>query len=193
MEIPRPKKPYTLPKVLSSQDVAKLFEVTTNHKHRLLLKLCYGMGLRVSEIINLKISHIDSHRMQVLIAAAKGKKDRYVTLPDSVLEEMRDYYLAYQPKNYLFEGQYGEQYSVRSAQCVFHNAMHKAHINKPFGIHSLRHSYATHLLEYGTDISLIQQLLGHNNLKTTQIYTHVSQRNLMKVKSPLDSIKKAEG
>lgn len=187
-DIPRPKKPSLLPKVLDKQDIAALFKAVANKKHLLMLKLCYGMGLRVSEVINLKIEHIDSKRMQVLIAGAKGKKDRYVTLPQSVLEELRAYYREFSPKSYLFEGQYGGQHAVRSVQAVFKQAMKKANIQKVVGIHSLRHSYATHLLEYGTDISYIQKLLGHNSLKTTQIYTHVSQRDLSKIKSPLDSL-----
>ncbi len=185
-DIPRPKKPVLLPKLLSIQEVAKLFNVTDNLKHLLILKLCYGMGLRVSEIVGLKIEHINSHRMQVLIAGAKGKKDRYVNLPESVLELLRKYYMKYRPKNFLFGGQFGEQYAIRSAQSVFKNAMNKAGIRKAVGIHSLRHSYATHLLEYGTDISLIQKLLGHNSIKTTMIYSHVGQQQIASVKSPLD-------
>lgn len=186
--IPRPKKPLLLPKYLNRQEVQKLFEATDNLKHRLILKLCYGMGLRVSEIVNLKIGDIDSQRMQVLVSRGKGKKDRYVNLPETILKELRLYYAAYHPQKYLFEGQYGGAYAVRSAQLVFKDAMQKAGIKKNIGIHGLRHSYATHLLELGTDISLIQKLLGHHDIKTTQIYTHVSQRDLSKVKSPLDRI-----
>lgn len=189
VDIPRPKKPSLLPRVLSVADVRALFNATKNSKHLLMLKLCYGMGLRVSEVVKLKINHIDNQRMQVLIAAAKGKKDRYVALPESIREELRTYYLEYHPKEYLFEGQYGGQYAIRSVQAVFEHAMRKARINKPVGIHCLRHSYATHLLEYGTDISHIQKLLGHQNIKTTQIYTHVSQNTLTGVKSPLDRLK----
>lgn len=188
VDIPRPKKALTLPKTLSFQEVKRLFEVTDNLKHRLMLKLCYGMGLRVSEIVNLKVSDIDSDRMQVLIQRAKGKKDRYVSLPQSILEEMNLYISDYQPNEFLFEGQYGGAYAKRSAQGVFKEAMRKAKINKPIGIHGLRHSYATHLLELGTDISLIQKLLGHNSLKTTLLYTHVSDKSLAKVQSPLDNI-----
>lgn len=189
-DIPRPKKHKKLPKSLSLKEVKSIFKVTTNKKHQLILKLCYGMGLRVSEIVGLKISHIDSERMQVLIHRGKGKKDRYVNLPESILTEMREYFKIYRPKDYLFEGQFGGAYSKRSAQMIFKKAMNKAGIKKKVGIHGLRHSYATHLLEFGTDISLIQKLLGHNQLKTTQIYAHVSNSALQNVKSPLDNLQK---
>jgi integrase/recombinase XerD len=186
-DIPRPQKPLQLPKYLNSREIKKLFEATDNLKHRLILKLCYGMGLRVSEIVNLKISDIDSQDMKVMIRRGKGKKDRYVNLPESILEELRTYYQAYRPKEFLFEGQFGGAYSVRSAQMVFKNVMKKVKVKKQIGIHGLRHSYATHLLELGTDISHIQKLLGHSDIKTTMIYTHVSDKNLAKIKSPLDS------
>jgi site-specific recombinase XerD len=146
------------------------------------------MGLRVSEIVNLKITDIDSGNMQVFIERAKGKKDRYANLPESILEQLRTYYKQYKPTKYLFEGQYGEQYSIRSAQQVFKTAMKKAKINKEVGIHGLRHSFATHLLENGTDIKFIQELLGHNDIKTTLRYTHVSEKSLKKIKSPLDNM-----
>ena len=187
-DIPRPKKKSTLPKVLSKSDIAKIFAQVENPKHSLMLKLCYGMGLRVSEIINLKITDIDSKRMLVHLEAAKGKKDRCVGLPSSVLDDLRNYYKAYHPKTYLFEGQYGGQYSIRSVQNVFRNAMQKAKINKSVGIHGLRHSYATHLLECGTDMVFIQKLLGHKDLKTTEIYAKVSNRQLGSIKSPLDDL-----
>lgn len=187
-EIPRPKKPVQLPKVISAKDIKKLFEETVNLKHNLMLKLCYGMGLRVSEIINIKITDIDSANMQVLVEKAKGKKDRYANLPDSILQQLRDYYKAYKPVKYLFEGQYGGQYSIRSIQKVFKDAMKKARINKATGIHGLRHSFATHLLESGTDVKYIQELLGHNDIKTTLRYIHVSKQSLKNVKSPLDKL-----
>lgn len=186
MDIPRPKKPSLLPKVLDKSDVLHMLAETVNIKHRVMLKLCYGMGLRVSEVVGLRITHIDSKRMQVLVQQSKGKKDRYVNLPHSVLEEMRDYFKEYKPKDYLFEGAMGDKYSVRSVQAVFKTAMRKANINKQVGIHSLRHSYATHLMEQGTDIQFIQRLLGHNDIKTTLIYTHVADKSLRHVKSPLD-------
>jgi site-specific recombinase XerD len=187
-EIPRPQKKSSLPKVLSKNDIAKIFSQVDNLKHLLMLKLCYGMGLRVSEIVNLKITNIDSQRMLVHIENAKGKKDRYVTLPSSILDDLRNYYRTYRPKTYLFEGQYGGQYAIRSAQAVFKNAMQKAKISKSIGIHGLRHSYATHLLECGTDMYFIQKLLGHGNIKTTEIYAKVSNRQLGNVKSPLDDL-----
>ncbi|HEV7349851.1 tyrosine-type recombinase/integrase [Telluribacter sp.] len=146
------------------------------------------MGLRVSEILNLKIRDIDSRNKQVFIERAKGKKDRYVNLPESILEQLREYYKEYHPKVYLFEGQHGEQYNRRSAQLVFKQALKKARINKDVGIHGLRHSYATHLLETGTDIKFIQELLGHNDIKTTMRNTQVSNHSLKKVRSPLDTL-----
>ncbi len=188
MEIPRPKKPSILPKAISSQDIKKMLEVLDNPKHQLLLKMCYGMGLRVSELTNLKITDIDSKRMQVLVSCGKGKKDRYVVLPESVLEQLRMYYKEYKPQNYLFEGHYGGQYSVRSVQQVFKDTMKKAKINKKVGVHSLRHSYATHLIEQGTDIRFVQELLGHHNIKTTMIYTNLTDQTKRKIKSPLDFI-----
>ena len=186
IDIPRPKSKSTLPKVLSTKDIQKLFDVTTNPKHKLMLQLCYGMGLRVSEIVKLKITDIDSKRMQVLIENSKGKSDRYVNLPESVLTQLRSYYKDYKPKHFLFEGQYGGEYSIRSVQAVFKNGMRLAKINKTVGIHSLRHSYATHLLEYGTDMAFIQKLLGHSDMKTTMIYAKVGKKEIQKVKSPLD-------
>jgi len=187
-EIPRPKKKSSLPKVLGKSEIIKLLSQVDNLKHLIMLKLCYGMGLRVSEIVNLKIRNIDSSRMVVHIENSKGKRDRYVPLPQSILADLRIYFHKYKPKKYLFEGQYGGQYATRSVQTVFKIAMKKAKINKTVGIHGLRHSYATHLLEVGTDMTFIQKLLGHKDVKTTQIYAKVSNKQLGKVKSPLDDI-----
>lgn len=187
-DIPRPKKHSTLPKHISQQDVKRMLDRTSNLKHNTLLRLCYGMGLRVSELIGLKVRHIDSGNMQVLLVKGKGKKDRYVNLPDSILDQLRQYFKAYKPKEYLFEGQYGGPYTVRSAQAVFKKALKAAGINKQVGIHGLRHSYATHLMEAGTDISHIQKLLGHANIETTLVYAQVSDRALKGVKSPLDAL-----
>jgi integrase/recombinase XerD len=139
--------------------------------------------------VQLKITDIDSKNMQVLVEQAKGKKDRYLNLPNSILEQLRAYFIEYKPKVYLFEGAYKGQYSIRSAQQVFTNALRKAKINKTVGFHGLRHSYATHLLEQGTDIAFIKELLGHNDLKTTLRYTHVSKKELKNIQSPLDKMK----
>ncbi|RYE16527.1 MAG: hypothetical protein EOP45_17355 [Sphingobacteriaceae bacterium] len=181
--------PYHL--ILSGEvddNIKKLFEVTLNIKHNLMLKLCYGMGLRVSEIVNIKITDIDSKNMQVLIENAKGKKDRYANLPESILQKLRDYYKLYKPQKFLFEGQYGGHYSIRSVQKVFKDALKKGKINKAIGVHGLRHSFATHLLDSGTDVKFIQELLGHSDIKTTMRYIHVSKQSLKNVKSPLDKL-----
>ncbi len=188
LDIPRPQKPSLLPKAVSTQTIRKVLKFTTNLKHCVMLKLCYGMGLRVSELVNLRISDIDSERMQVLIKRGKGKKDRYVVLPESVLSDLRKYYIQYQPDDFLFEGQRGGQYSVRSVQQVFHTALKKAGIKNKVGIHSLRHSYATHLIEQGTDIRFVQDLLGHQSVKTTMRYTALTDATKRKIKSPLDHL-----
>lgn len=187
-DIPRPKKVQALPKVLSTREILRLFESVNNLKHLMMLKMCYGLGLRVSEVANLKVTDIDSDRMVVLVACAKNKKDRYVPLPAKILDELRNYYINYKPKEYLFEGQHGGAIALRSVQAVFKCAMIKAKIKKKVGIHGLRHSYATHLLEYGTDMSFIQKLLGHNHISTTLIYAQVSNKALSNVQSPLDRL-----
>ncbi len=187
-DIPRPKKPQTLPKMLSKEEVKRLLEVTTNLKHSVALQLSYGMGLRVSEVVGLKLTDIDSKRMVVHISGAKGKKDRYVPLPQTLIAKLRKYYIQYRPKEFLLEGQYGGPYAIASVQHIFKNAMKKAQINKRIGVHGLRHSYATHLLEAGADMRFIQELLGHNSVLTTQVYTKVTPRSLSKVPSPLDSL-----
>jgi len=187
-DIPRPKKPQTLPKMIGKKDIKKILNQTDNLKHTIALQLAYGMGLRVSEVVRVKISDIDSDRMMVHIVGAKGKKDRYVPLPESLLPKLREYYKAYRPKEYLLEGQYGGAYSKSSVQQIFKRALQSAGIRKEIGVHGLRHSYATHLLEAGADLRFIQELLGHDSVKTTQIYTKVTTRSLANIKSPLDSI-----
>lgn len=187
-DIPRPKKPFTLPKTLSQNEIAKLFEVSDNLKHTLILKLGYGMGLRVSEIVALKTTDIDWHTKIVRIERGKGKKDRIMPLPKSVIKELSTYIEKYRPKNFLFEGQYGSQYSARSAQAVFKTAMKKGGIDKRIGIHGLRHSYATHLMEQGTEAVFIKKLMGHKDIKTTLLYTHIADKNILAVKSPLDQL-----
>ena len=187
-DIPRPKKKQQLPKMLSKAEIKKIIVSVENPKHLMILKVCYGMGLRVSEVVALKLTDIDGAGKRVRIEQAKGKKDRITVLPESLLPELRAYYLAYRPKTFLFEGQHGGQYSVRSAQAVFKKAVEKAGIRRKLGIHGLRHSFATHLLETGTDIRFIQELLGHNSIKTTQIYTHVTDIAKAQIKSPLDTL-----
>lgn len=188
IEIPRPKKPVKLPSVHSTQQVEQLIAGLSNLKHKAMLMVGYAAGLRVSEIAGLKIADIDSARMVINIRCAKGKKDRQVMLSAKLLDTLRAYYKMYKPKEYLFEGMSGGQYSIRSVQQVFELAKQKTGNNKKGGIHSLRHSFATHLLEAGTDIRIIQELLGHNNIRTTERYTHVSIKNISLLQSPLDKL-----
>ena len=194
-EVPRPKKPLQLPKLLNETEITKLFNALTNKKHKAMLFTAYSAGLRVSEIVNLKRADIDSRRMQIFIERAKGKKDRYVNLSPVLLDILRSYIKEYSPKPkvYLFESeQTGTAYPIRTVQQVFSNAKTKAGIRKEVGIHSLRHSFATHLLDKGTDIKYIKDLLGHFNLKTTERYLHVSKKQLINIISPFDDLWKNE-
>lgn len=189
IDIPRPKKRLILPNVLAISQIEQLFGQLENLKHKTMLFLAYSAGLRVSEVVNLKISDINSERMVITIKGAKGKKDRTVALSEGILGLLRKYYQTYKPVDWLFEGQYGNSpYSTRSLQQIFHRAKEAAKIRQPMTFHSLRHSYATHLHESGTDIKLIQELLGHNDIKTTLRYTHVSKRTLEGIKSPFDAL-----
>ncbi|MCL4135354.1 UNVERIFIED_CONTAM: hypothetical protein GTU68_024808 [Idotea baltica] len=188
LNIERPKKEKQLPAVLSIEEVRSLFNNLTNLKHKTLLILLYSGGLRIGEALNLKIEDIDSKRMLIHIKQAKGKKDRYTLLSDSFLKLLREYYLAYKPKFYLFEGQNREKYSNASAQAVLKKTLKRTKITKKITLHTLRHSFATHLLENGTDIRYIQELLGHSSPKTTMIYTHVSQTSLKNIKNPFDEL-----
>lgn len=186
--IPRPQKGERLPKVLSQSEVLRIFSSVSNLKHKTLLMLIYSAGLRVSEGISLQVADIDSQRMMIHVRGGKGKKDRYTMLSQSILEPLRAYYKEYKPTKYLFEGQEAKWHlSDRSIQNVFQRALHEAGIRKKVGIHSLRHSFATHLLESGVDLRYIQELLGHDSSKTTEIYTHVSRKSLGQIISPLDS------
>jgi integrase/recombinase XerD len=185
-KIHRPKNAKTLPNVLSKEEAFRLIDLTTNLKHKTLLALIYSSGLRISEAINMKITDIDRQRMLIHVKNAKGKKDRYTLLSTKVLGLLKEYYAIYKPKTYLFEGQYGEQYSSRSAQAVLQQSAKKAGITKQISLHTLRHSFATHLLENGTDLRYIQDLLGHSSPKTTMIYTHVSSTSLKNIINPFD-------
>ncbi len=186
--IPRPKKHLQLPKVHAAEQVKKIIQSTNNEKHKTMLMLAYATGLRLQEIINLKIKDINSARMVINVIRAKGKKDRQAILSEKLLIQLRKYFKLYRPKEWLFEGQAGSQYGYRSLQLVFQQAKERNGIQIPGGIHTMRHSFATHLLENGTDIRLIQELLGHNSIKTTIRYTHVSKAQLQKIKSPLDEL-----
>jgi integrase/recombinase XerD len=187
--IHRPKRAKVLPNVLSKEEVKLILEAHGNLKHRAMLCLIYSCGLRRKELLTLKLSDIDSKRNIVKIIQAKGKKDRIAPLSPKVLALLRDYYKCYKPKIWLFEGQVtGEQYSEQSLQSIFKQALQKAGIGKPATLHWLRHSYATHLLESGTDLRYIQELLGHSRSKTTEIYTHVSTKSLQQIKSPFDDL-----
>lgn len=187
-DLPRPKKPLVLPKVMGKESITRIIQSMDNLKHQAMLMLAYAAGLRVSEIVALKLTDIDSDRMCINIRRAKGKKDRVVALSPVLLDHLRDYFRAYRPKEWLFEGQGGGQYSVRSVQQVFKDAKALAGVKTPGGIHTMRHSFATHLLESGTDIRFIKDLLGHNSLGTTLRYTHVSLKQITLIKSPLDDL-----
>jgi len=182
----RPRRPQrVLPDILSKREVKKILELSKNVKHKAMLTTIYALGLRSGELINLKITDIDGDRGTVILKAAKGKKDRLLPFPESLRSVLREYYKEYKPKIHLFEGQNG-QYSSASLRAVFKRACLKASIQKDVTLHSLRHAYATHLLESGTDIRIIQKLLGHNSIKTTMLYTQVSRKTLLEVPSPLD-------
>lgn len=187
--IHRPRAERKLPNVLSKEEVKQIITAPTNIKHRTMLSLIYSCGLRCGELLALQPHHIDSKRNIVLLKNSKGKKDRIAPLSPKILELLREYYKMYKPKVYLFEGQEaGTAYSDKSLQSVLKQALHKVGIKKPVTLHWLRHSYATHLLESGTDLRYIQELLGHNSSKTTEIYTHVSTKSLQQIKSPFDDL-----
>lgn len=186
--IERPHKKRKLPIVLSKDEVARIITSTNNIKHKCILGLLYSSGLRRSELLNLKIEDIDSERMMIHVKGAKGGKDRMTILSESILKDLRLYFKTYRPTQYLFEGFSGKAYSGVSVSKILKRAVLKAGIKKRVTPHTLRHSFATHLLEDGTDLRYIQVLLGHNSSKTTEIYTHVANQQLKQIKSPLDSI-----
>jgi integrase/recombinase XerD len=187
-DIPRPRREKKLPVVLSKEEVGKLFSYSRNIKHRAILVLTYSAGLRLSEVKNLKIGDIDSKRMTVRVVQAKGFKDRYSILSPVALDVLRDYWKKYHPTQWLFETKLAQSLPESTLQHVFKNALRKSGIKKQVGIHSLRHSFATHMMEQGVSLPIIQQLLGHKSLRTTSVYLHVQQYTLDSVKSPLDSL-----
>ena len=186
--VERPEKPDRLPTVLSKQEVSRILSATENLKHRCMLQLLYAGGLRIGELINMKLTDVQSDRNLLLIRGGKGKKDRTTLLSQKLLQSLREYYKKYRPKMWLFEGQYGGQYTVDSTRNVFRACVAKAGIKTKVTPHTLRHSFATHLLEQGTDLRYIQVLLGHRNSKTTEIYTHVTSHALVNIVSPLDNL-----
>ena len=187
-DLPRAQKEQKLPAVFDESEVLAIINASENTKHKTMLCLAYAGGLRVSEIVNLRLKDVDSKRMVITLREAKGKKDRQVMLSEKLLGLLRTYFKEYKPKEWMLEGQKGEQYSARSVQEVIQQAKKKAGVNKRGSIHALRHSFATHLLEAGTDIMSIKELLGHSSIRTTSIYTHVSKKQISKIQSPLDKL-----
>jgi integrase/recombinase XerD len=190
--LPRPRKEKKLPDVLNERETQHLFASVGNLKHRTMLMLAYASGLRVSEVVRLRIEDFDGQRGLIHIRMAKGKRDRYTILPDSLRGQLSVYWQEYglAKSGWLFPGgQRSAHLSERSVQSVIQRAVQKAGIKKQVGMHTLRHSFATHLLDHGTDLRYIQELLGHQSIKTTEIYTHVSKRQIGKIRSPLDFLK----
>lgn len=188
-KLERPRREHKLPNVLAKKEIKAILDAPTNTKHRAMLSLIYACGLRRSELLNLKPQDIDSKRHLLIIRNAKGRKDRVVPISDKLIEMLREYYKMYKPATWLFEGQQaGAQYSEESLAKVLKNALSLCKIKKPVTLHWLRHSYATHLLESGTDLRYIQELLGHKSSKTTEIYTHVTQKSIQQIRSPFDDL-----
>ncbi|MHB1654678.1 MAG: site-specific tyrosine recombinase/integron integrase [Desulfitobacteriaceae bacterium] len=189
VNLPRAKKQQKLPDILSRQEVARLINVVRNTKHRLILLLTYSAGLRVSEVVSLRLGDIDSDRMLIHVRQGKGQKDRYSVLSQVAYQALQEYVKRFEPGEWLFPGEQEDQHlTERTTQRIFEKAKEAAGITKEVSVHSLRHSFATHLLESGTDLRYIQELLGHKSSKTTEIYTHVSQRDLGRIRSPLDDM-----
>jgi integrase/recombinase XerD len=192
-EVERPRKEFKLPDILSKEEIASMVDNTDNLKHKCLIVIIYSCGLRRSEVIEMKLNDIDSKRMLIKIRSAKGKKDRYVQLAKGALIMLRQYYKEYKPKVWLFEGQKGGQYSAESIISIIKQAGRRAGIKKNVYPHILRHSFATHHLEQGTDLRYIQEWLGHSSSKTTERYTHVSQADFSRFRNPFDDIFKGSG
>ena len=187
-KIPYPKSEKKLPIVLSQEEVQRMFSVCENLKHKVILALLYSCGLRVSELINLKWSHVDRSRMIINVIAGKGNKDRQVMLDSSLIPLLEKYFYEYQTKTYILSGQSSDKYSSTSVNQVMKQLAEKAGINKRVYTHLMRHNCFTHMVENGTDINLIQRLAGHSNVKTTMVYTHISHNLISKIQSPLSSI-----
>lgn len=188
-EIQRPKKDKKLPVVLNRDEVSRILSVVSNIKHKAILMLVYSAGLRVSEVVKLKVEDIDSGRKLIHVRGAKGRKDRYTILSDVALKTLKEYQKMYQPQKWLFLGAKPDKHiHPMSVEKIFSGACKKMSIKKDLSVHSLRHSFATHLLESGVDLRYIQELLGHKSSRTTEVYTHVSNKDLRAIKSPLDNL-----
>lgn len=189
-KLPRPRRPQRLPEILSAEEVEAILEASPSPKYRAAFMLCYGSGLRTDEVVHLEPRHVDSQRMVIRVERGKGKKDRQVLLCKPLLEELRACWKRYRPVQYLLEGKRpGQPIAATSIQRAFRAACLTAGITKPVTPRSLRHAFATHLVERGTNLRVVQALLGHQSLNTTAVYTHLAKTWLAEVKSPLDSLK----
>ena len=187
-DLQRPKRPIQLPNVLSQEEAVKLFDAVSNIKHKCILMTIYSAGLRISEVVNLRLSDIRRTDNSIFIKAGKGKKDRYTMLSQTLIAYLDNYFKDYQPAYWLFEGQTGGQYSVRSVQNILRDAVAKSGVNPYATVHTLRHSFATHLVLSGLDIITLQKLLGHESPVTTEIYIHLSKQHIQQIQSPLDKL-----
>jgi integrase/recombinase XerD len=187
INLPNPKKNSSLPEILTIEEIRKLVGATSNIKHRLIIKFLYGCGLRVSEVVNIGKDDLNFEEGLIHIKLAKGKKDRFVKIPESAAEEIENF-IKIDNGKYLFESNRGGKITTSTVQAILKNSAKKAGVKKRVHPHLLRHSFATHLLEAGTDLRIIQKLLGHSDIKTTQIYTHISQASIKNIKSPLDNL-----
>ena len=189
-KLPRPRQPRRLPEVLSAEEVEAIFDAAPSPKYRAAFMLCYGAGLRTNEVVHLEPRHVDSQRMVIRVERGKGKKDRQVMLCERLLCELRACWKRYRPAQYLLEGKHpGQPIAATSIQRAFQAARRKTGIGKPVTPRSLRHAFATHLVERGTNLRVVQALLGHQSLNTTAVYTHLAKTWLNEVESPLDSLK----
>lgn len=187
IKLPHPKRNKSIPEILTNEEIKKIINSTSNFKHKLIIKLLYGCGFRVSEIINLKKEDFNFDEDLIKIKLSKGRKDRFVKIPDSIKNQLRSYENL-NPEQIFFPSARGGKLTTKTIQLIVKNAAKKANIKKNIHPHTLRHSFATHLLEQGTDLRIIQKLLGHSDIKTTQIYLSVSQQSIKNIKSPLDNI-----